>query len=165
MVTLRFARIRPHARIPSKRAEDAGYDIYACLTAPFLRIGPMETALVPTGIASAFDRAWYMQLRERGSTGARGIALRSGVIDSGYRGEWHVAVTNLNPMPLYFAEPEAIPQLNADGAPKLIHPADKAFCQAVLLPVPEAVVEEISFEALSALDSQRGAGRMGSSGK
>lgn len=165
MVTLRFAKIRPGAHIPSKRAEDAGYDVYACLHAPFLRVGPMETALVPTGIASAFDRAWYMQLRERSSTGSRGIALRSGVIDSGYRGEWHVAVTNLNPVPLYFADPQAVRELSADNAPKLIHPVEKAFCQAVLLPVPEAVIEEISYEALQALDSQRGAGRMGSSGK
>lgn len=165
MVTLYFARIRPTARIPSKRAEDAGYDIYACLHTPFLRIGPMETALVPTGIASAFHSAWYMQLRERGSTGARGIALRCGVIDSGYRGEWLVAVTNLNPVPLYFAEPQAVRRLEADDTPKLIHPVEKAICQAVLLPVPQTMVEELSYESLQTLDSQRGAGRMGSSGK
>lgn len=165
VVTIRFAKLRPNARIPSKRLEDAGYDIYPCLTGPFVYIGPMETALVPTGIASAFDRAWYMQLRERSSTGSRGIALRAGVIDSGYRGEWFVAITNLSPLPLYFADAKEQARLEADPAPKRIHPVDKAFCQAVLLPVPETVIEEIGYEALQAIVSDRGAGLMGSSGK
>ena len=89
-----FAKVKPSAKIPKKRNEDAGYDIYACFDESYLVIDPGETKLIPTGIASAFDESKYIQLEERGSTGSKGIKRSAGVIDSGYRGEWFVALTN-----------------------------------------------------------------------
>jgi dUTP pyrophosphatase len=145
--------------------EDAGYDIYVCIDASTFRIGAGETALVPTGVASAFDAAWYLQLCERGSLGARGLAVRSGVIDSGFRGEWLVGLTNHNAIPLYIADAEGRAELARDDEPKWIHPAEKAICQAVLLPVPETEVREITPNALLSMPSLRGAGMLGSSGK
>ena len=97
MMHLYWAKVRPHAVIPTKRIEDAGYDLYPCFDEDFLEIGPWETKLVPLGVASAFDSNYVMILKERGSTGTRGIAQRCGVIDSGYRGEYMAPVTNLNP--------------------------------------------------------------------
>ena len=85
-----FAKVDKHAIIPSKRDEDAGYDIYPCFDEDYRVIMPHETAMVPTGIASAFDKSWYVQLQERGSTGSKGIKYGAGVIDSGYRGEWWI---------------------------------------------------------------------------
>jgi len=96
-ITLRFAKLRPGAVLPSKRREDAGYDVFACLENGLFLFAPFQTRFVPTGILSAFPEGWYFQLRERGSTGVMGMAVRAGVIDSGFRGEWFVALTNLNP--------------------------------------------------------------------
>ena len=166
-VKIFFARLRPGATLPSKRAEDAGYDVYACLEEDWLELGPLETRPVPTGIASAFSADWYFHIGERGSTGARGISKRAGVIDSGYRGEWFILLTNLNDAPLYFVKPEAEARLREKlgGRPAVVYPTSKAICQAMLLPVPRTEIEELSPEALAAIGSERGAGSLGSSNK
>lgn len=159
--TVHFARVRPEAVIPSKRAEDAGYDIYACLETPYLCIGPLRTASVPTGIASALPAGYYFQIQERGSSGTRGIAARCGVIDSGYRGEWFLPVTNLNDVPLYIARADAVLPAGAESA--IVYPAGKALMQAILLRLPEAEITEIPYDELCRIPSERGTGAKGSS--
>lgn len=81
MDKLYWAKVKEGAKIPSKRVEDAGYDLYPCFEEDYLEIAPHETKLVPLGVASAFDSEFVMILKERGSTGTKGIAQRSGVID------------------------------------------------------------------------------------
>jgi len=84
---LLFAKVKPNAIIPTKKEENAGYDIYACFdeNTHYLVIPPQETILVPTGIASAMNNNYYLQVEERGSTGSKGIKKSAGVIDSSYR--------------------------------------------------------------------------------
>ena len=91
-----FAKVKPNAIIPTKEDENAGYDIYACFEEDFMVIPSHETVLVPTGIASAMTDKWYLQVEERGSTGSKGIKKSAGVIDSGYRNEIFIAITNTN---------------------------------------------------------------------
>ena len=79
--TVKFAKVRPTAKIPTKRVEDAGYDIYADFEEPFILINPHETVMIPTGIASACDTDHCFVLKERGSTGTTGMAQRCGIID------------------------------------------------------------------------------------
>ncbi len=160
-VKLYFSLLRDGAVLPSKRPEDAGYDIYACFEEPYLRIASLETVKIPTGIASACPPGNYFQIFERGSTGTRGIARRCGVIDSGYRGEWFLPMTNVNALPLYIAKPDAaIPE---EGA--IVFRTSSAVAQAVVLPVPETEVEAVPYAELQAMASQRGTGSLGSSGK
>lgn len=161
---LYFARIRNSAVLPAKRDEDAGYDIFADLQRPFQYIAPMQTASIPTGIASACPAGYYFQIQERGSTGSRGIAKRCGVIDSGYRGEWFLPITNLNPKPLFIARPSSRPlfEKSVREGRVLVHYTDKALAQAILLRVPEADLREISYEQLHAIPSCRGDGALGS---
>ena len=82
---LYWAKVKEKAKIPCKREEDAGYDLYPCFEEDYLEIPVLHTKLVPLGIATAFDSDYVMILKERGSTGTKGMAQRSGVIDSGYR--------------------------------------------------------------------------------
>ena len=103
-VNVKFAKVRPDAKIPNKRIEDMGFDIYACFDEDYIEIGPHETKLIPTGIASSCDPKYGFLLRERGSTGSKGIALRCGVIDSGYRNEWFIGITNTNNKYLYISK-------------------------------------------------------------
>lgn len=94
IVDIKFAKVHPNAIIPSKRDEDMGFDIYACFNEDYIAIKPHETKLIPTGIASACNSDYGFLVFERGSTGSKGIARRCGVIDSGYRNEWFVGLTN-----------------------------------------------------------------------
>lgn len=96
MEKLYFTKLSNYATIPTKRDEDAGYDIYPCFEEDIIIIPPLTTALISTGIATAFDKKWYAKILERGSTGSKGIKVSAGVIDSGFRGEWLVAITNSN---------------------------------------------------------------------
>lgn len=92
------------ARLPTKRTEDAGYDIYAHFDEDYIMIPPMKSMLVPTGIRSAISDKYVFILKEKSSTGKYNIALRSGVIDSGYRGEWLVCLANLSDVNLYITK-------------------------------------------------------------
>ena len=160
-----WAKIKPAAIIPSKREEDAGYDIYACFEEDKIVINTHETVMIPTGIASAFSPSFVAILKERGSTGTKGIGQRAGIIDSGYRGEWLVPLTNHNNDVLIIAKnPEKEASRNT-GNPVIIYPASKAICQALFLPLPSLISEEISYDELLKITSERGNGRLGSSGK
>jgi dUTP pyrophosphatase len=52
---IKFAKVSEGAKIPSKREEDAGYDIYACFEEDCMVIRPHTSVFIPTGIATAFD--------------------------------------------------------------------------------------------------------------
>lgn len=166
---VKFAKVRPDAKIPSKRVEDMGFDIYACFDEDYIVINPRETKLIPTGIASSCDAGYGFVLRERGSTGSRGIALRAGVIDSGYRNEWFVGLTNTTNKVLFISklsEQETYSRYYDDIMPQsFVYPYDKAIAQALVIPVPEVAVEELTYEELQTIPSERGLGALGSSGK
>lgn len=159
---LYWAKVKDEAIIPTKREEDAGYDLYPCFEEDVLEIAPWETKLVPLGVASAFDAQYVMILKERGSSGTKGIAQRCGVIDSGYRGEYMAPITNLNDKPLRIVKQNAIEKQPEDV---IVYPYEKAIAQGVLLVMPQIPSEEISLDQLNEIESQRKDGRLGSSGK
>ena len=158
-----FAKVKEGATIPTKRLEDAAYDIYACFKEDYFVIEPFTTKLVPTGIASAFTPKWVALLRERGSNGSKGIAQRAGVIDSGYRGEWFVPLTNTNRVPVVIAkEGVKLPLIYKNA---IIYPYTKGIAQILMVEVPVLDVVEIDYEDLLQIKSERGTGCLGSSNK
>ena len=160
---LYFAKVKPNAIIPSKRDEDAAYDIYACFDDDYLVIQPHKTVLIPTGIATVFSPKWVALLRERGSNGSKGIAQRAGVIDSGYRGEWFVPLTNTNRVPVVIVKKGVeLPLMYNDA---IIYPYEKGIAQLLMVEVPKLRTKEISYEELQKYTSLRGTGALGSSGK
>jgi dUTP pyrophosphatase len=190
-----FAKVKPNAIIPTKEDENAGYDIYACFEEDFMVIPAHETRLIPTGIASAMTSKWYLQVEERGSTGSKGIKKSAGVIDSGYRNEIFIALTNANSNDLViskltreeliekhgkkdefgdvvldYGDKEHMVYLVSDDEgfydmSAIIYPYSKAIAQLVVHEVPKMEVNEISYEELLAIPSTRGVGALGSSGK
>ncbi|NLP47271.1 MAG: dUTP pyrophosphatase [Epulopiscium sp.] len=164
---LYFAKMRPSAVIPTKREEDGCYDIYACFDEDYIEILPHTIQLIPTGIASAFDKKYRIGIRERGSTGTKGLAYRSGQIDSGYRGEWFIPINNTTNKLIVIAKQQYVnenPFLKSSQYITL-YPYEKAICQGALEQVPEIEVKEISYKKLQAIESERGSGMMGSSRK
>lgn len=174
ITTVKFAKTKPNAIIPTKRLEDAGYDVYPCFDEDYIIIKPHTTVIIPTGIASACDTDYCFVLHERSSTGTKGMAQRCGIIDSGYRGEWGVPITNTNDVPIVICKKESITDFNDFAsillfsygeANYILYPYEKAICQALVFPVPEVEIEEYTYEELKAIPSERGTGRLGSSGK
>ena len=151
--------------IPTKRVEDAGFDIYANFDEQFIIINPHETKMIPTNLASAFSNKYVVILKERGSTGSKGIAQRCGVIDSGYRGEYFIPLTNTNDKPLVILKDVSEASLASLEDDYIVYPYSKAICQAILVPVPEITIEELSYNDLLKFESERGTGCLGASGK
>ena len=159
-----FAKVKEQAIIPTKREEDGAFDIYACFEEDFIIIAPHETKMIPTGLASAFSADYVALLRERGSNGSKGIGQRAGVIDSGYRGEWFVPLTNHNTIPVVILKESYTGDKEAFGE-AIIYPYEKGISQCILVEVPKLKAEEISYEELMQFESERGVGCLGSSGK
>ena len=168
-VEIKFAKVHPNAIIPSKRDEDMAFDIYPCFDDDYIVINPHETKLIPTGIASACSPKYGFVLKERGSTGSKGIAIRCGVLDSGYRDSWFVCLTNTTNKVMFISklsEQETYDKYYGDIMPEsFVYPYSKAIAQALVVPVPKTKVKEISYDELKAIKSERGLGKLGSSNK
>lgn len=163
---LYFTRLKDTAKIPSKHREDLGYDIYACFDEPFIKLNAHETKMIPTGIASTMSEEYGIILKERGSTGSRGMGIRAGVIDSGYKDEWFVALTNHNKKPIYICKKEYEEDLRAKFKTEIdVYPYEKAICQAVVVKNYHFRTKEIAKEKLYKIKTNRGEGKLGSSGK
>lgn len=161
--TILFSKVKPQAIIPSKRDEDGAFDIYACFDEEYMIIKPHETKMIPTGLASAFTSDYVAILKERGSTGSKGIGQRCGVIDSGFRGEWFVPLTNHNDKPLIISKNPEVSSITSQVA--IVYPYSKAICQCMMVEVPKLQITEVSYEDLVKIESERGMGALGSSNK
>ena len=145
MQTVRVKKLHPNAKLPTYgSAFAAGADLYACLEEP-VTIGPAEPYWVSTGIALEVPVGCAGLVYARSSLGAkRGLAPANkvGVVDSDYRGEVRVVLFNHSP------------------EPQTINPGERV-AQFVITPVvtPQYV------EAEELLDTDRGTGGFGSTGK
>ena len=164
--TIYFARLNDEVALPYKRVEDGGYDIYANFIDDYIEIKPNEVKLIPTGLVSAFNPKWVIILKERGSTGTKGIEQRCGVIDSGFRGEWKVPITNSNKKTLIIAKKHCVDKLAEKyGNKAIIYPYEKAIAQAIVVKVPRMNIKETGLDAILEMCSDSGNGMLGSSNK
>lgn len=155
------------AIMPTKRKEDAGFDIYTIENEAVLK--PGETKFFSTGLRSAFPDNYWIEIKERGSTGAVGLSVRSGVIDSGYRGEWKIMLTNVNNYPVEFSYSVdkvtyVYGKIFKKRIKKVIYPLTKAIAQAVVIPLPNI---ECKWDRamVDGIKSDRGQTGWGASGK
>jgi dUTP pyrophosphatase len=143
---LEFQRTDPRAKIPLRATEgSAGYDLYALLDEPAV-IRPGERVRIGTGIALSIpspEFAVFVYARS-GLATKQGIIPANcvGVIDSDYRGEILVTLTNMGKEPYTVTPFERIAQM-------------------ILAPVCLPELREVA-----ELDATgRGAGGFGSTGK
>ena len=160
-----WAKVRDDAIIPTKTDENAGYDIYANFAEDEMIIHPHETKMVPTGIAVAVSDNYYLQVQERGSTGSKGIKYSAGVIDSSYRGEIFICITNSTNKTLF------ITKSNGRATPRecekevIMYPYSKAIAQLIVHRVHKMKERVVEYDELLKIPSFRGLGKLGSSGK
>jgi len=122
----------------------AGMDIRAAVDAD-LTIAPGETVLVPTGFAMAVPQGFEAQVRPRSGLAIKhgiGVLNSPGTIDSDYRGEVRIILSNFGKDPFVIRRGERIAQM-------------------VIAPFVRAEWEER--ESLE--DTQRGAGGFGHTGR
>ena len=122
----------------------AGMDLRANLDQP-VTLGPLERALVPTGLHIELPAGYEAQVRPRSGLAAKhGISIVNapGTIDADYRGEIKVILVNLSNDPFTIEAGERIAQLVV------------------------ARHETVEWEPVEVLEeSQRGSGGFGSTGK
>lgn len=161
---VKFAKVKPNAVIPTKRTEDAGFDLWPCFEEDWIEIPAFESRLIPTGIASALTEDWAFIFRERGSTGVKNIKVSAGVIDSSFNGEWFVCIYNGNKAPLFISKigetGEQSPLTEHPDA--ILYSYEKAIAQALLVPVPYTNIEEVDYEEILNRPTERGCNQLGS---
>lgn len=123
--------------------KSAGMDLKANIVEP-LTLGPLERAMIPTGLSIALPDGTEAQIRPRSGLAAKyGISVLNapGTIDADYRGEIKVILVNLS------------------NDPFTINPGER-IAQMVI-----ARYERVEWEAVESLDeTERGAGGFGSTG-
>lgn len=173
-----FAKKDNTVIIPSKRDEDGAFDIYANFSEDYIILKPHQTKMIPTGLYSAFSSDYVAILKERGSTGTKGIGQRCGVIDSGFRGEWQVPITNHNGKYLIISKSNKVSndhttcvlddnfnEIIINEYNSIIYPYEKAIAQCIMVEVPKLKVKEVTIEEIMNVKSERGTGMLGSSNK
>ena len=145
MGPIKVKKLRENAVLPTYgSAEAAGADLYACLESD-VTIAPGKTVFIPTGLAMELPKGCAGLIYARsGLACKRGLAPANkvGVIDSDYRGEFIVALHTHGQEPQTVANGERIAQL-------------------IITPVLMPAYEETGYLS----DTDRGAGRFGSTGK
>ena len=149
MVKLYFYKENENAILPSKREEDAGFDVYMIPSNKDIIIEKGETLLLDVLLG-----------RERGSTGIKGMRFGAGVIDSGYRGNIMIPINNTSDKPICLTHDNR----TSDGN-MICYPQNKAIGQLLLVPVIHADIIELTKEQYDCLESERGQGAFGSSNK
>jgi dUTP pyrophosphatase len=164
----KFKKFNDGAVTPSKKSEDAGYDLYGIFKEDFFLLKKSEIKLISIGIGIQIPNNWVFMIKERSSTGSNGIAARSGIIDSGYRGEIFVPLNNTSSKDVIFAKSEGAAlavyceENKINETECTIYPQSKAIAQGLLLYCPHVEVQEVT--ELDD-DSERGSGSLGSTNK
>jgi dUTP pyrophosphatase len=116
-VAVKVTRLDPTSAdipLPAYATEHAaGMDLCAAVKEP-MTLSPGETALVPTGIAIALPPGFEAQVRPRSGLAIKhgiGILNAPGTIDSDYRGEVKVILTNFGKTPFVIRRGERIAQM------------------------------------------------------
>lgn len=121
----------------------AGMDVRADISEA-ITLGPLERAMVPTGLYMALPEGYECQVRPRSGLAAKhGITVLNtpGTVDADYRGEIRVILVNLS------------------NEPFTIEPSER-IAQIVI-----AKHEKVEWEEVEVLDeTERGAGGFGSTG-
>lgn len=145
-VSVRIVKLSPNAVLPEyAHPTDTGADIVAIGTTT---IKPKETKIIKTGLAVAIPSGYEIQIRPRSGLSLKSplrIANAPGTIDSEYRGEIGIIMTNISDEEYTIKKGTKIAQM-------------------VIAPTPKIVWEEVSSEEeLGATD--RGKGGFGSTGQ
>lgn len=160
------------AIIPTKNSEDAGYDLYGCFEEEAIFLYPNDIYLVKLGIGIEIEKDKVFYITERSGSGSKGISTRSGVIDSGYRGEISTPLNNLSNKLIILSDlsKDEILEKYLDKIEEyfekdfIIFSQKKAIAQGLLIQLaPHIDITQV--KEFENNDTKRGEGGFGSTGK
>lgn len=148
-IPIDICKLHPDAIVPKYQTDGAsGFDLHALES---IQIAPGETLLVKTGLSFAIPKGFELQVRPRSGTSLKTslrVANSPGTIDSDYRGEVCVIISNT----YHLSDDET-------SGNQIIRKGDR-IAQGVICPVFKARFVEV--EELD--ETQRGEGGFGSTG-
>ena len=133
-------RVLSNAKLPRfALSDDAGMDLFSCEA---INLMPGNKLVVRTGIALQIPVGFVGLIWDKSGVASKGIKTMGGVIDSGYRGEIKVLLTNLGNTVYEIKDGDKIAQI-------------------LIQKVERPAIQEVDFLE----DSERGVGGFGSTGK
>lgn len=114
LLTIPVLNASRHPLPAYQTAHAAGLDLRAHLPAASVTLGPLERALIPTGLSLALPVGYEAQVRPRSGLALKhgiGIVNSPGTIDADYRGEIKVLLVNLSNEPFEVRDGERVAQL------------------------------------------------------
>lgn len=138
----KIAKLHPDAKIPNRADKgSAGLDI---CTVQDVNVPPGDIAIAPTGIAIEINREVYARIAPRSGLAVKNkIHVMAGVVDSSYRGEIKVVLSNLGKEPVTFKKGDRVAQI-------------------ILEKISMVEPREVDLQELN--ESERGVGGFGSTG-
>lgn len=106
----KIAKLHPDAQIP-KRADKGSAGLDIC-TVQDVTVQPGDIAIAPTGLAIEINREVYARIAPRSGLAVKNkIHVMAGVVDSSYRGEIKVVLSNLGKEPVTFSKGDRVAQI------------------------------------------------------
>jgi len=138
----KVAKLHPDAQVP-KRADKGSAGLDIC-TVQDVSVSPGDIAIAPTGLAIEIDQDVYARIAPRSGLAVKNqIHVMAGVVDSSYRGEIKVVLSNLGKKKVEFKKGDRIAQIILEKI---------SICEPC----------EVELDDLN--ESERGVGGFGSSG-
>jgi dUTP pyrophosphatase len=107
--TLDIMITKPGIPLPKRMSSGAaGFDF---VSPEDCTIKPCEIKKIDLGFRCAIHEDYYCRIEVRSSLGIQGLQTVSGIIDSDYRGEWKLCVTNISQKPIEIKKNHRIGQL------------------------------------------------------
>lgn len=137
-----------NAKFENKHEDNAGYDLYPLQNDEInnLVIHPGEILKIHTGVRLAIPKGYYGEIKERSSTGSKGLAVRAGVIDCNYRGEIVVCINNTT-------------------SETITHSLTKAIAQIIIQKYETCILSELDHTDFNEMKTERGDKGFGSTDK
>jgi len=125
------------------REGDSGMDVRANIRETIIIVSG-QSMVIPTGVFLEIPKGYEVQVRPKSSLSAKGILVHFGTVDTGYRGEMIITMSNLN----------------TNGFMHTIKQGDKV-AQLVIVPIVQAELMQVSEIDTN---TERGTGGFGSTG-
>jgi dUTP pyrophosphatase len=143
---MKISKIRDVKTPTRGTSKSAGIDFFVPNDYPGLILAPSDSVLIPTGIKADIPTGYMLTAFNKSGVATKQLLIKGAeVCDEDYQGEIHIHV------------------INVGSVDQLITPGQKLI-QFVLVPVFYDTIEEVPFEELYSVETERGVGGFGSTG-
>lgn len=143
---MKISKIRDVKTPTRGTARSAGIDFFVPNDYPEVTLLPGKAVLIPTGIKADIPTGYMLTAFNKSGVATKQSLIKGAeVCDEDYQGEIHIHL------------------INVGTDPQVITPGQKLI-QFVLVPVFYDTIEEVPFEELYSVETERGVGGFGSTG-